>query len=131
MQDLAPFEELERQRAEFLRTVSHELRAPLASIKGSAGSVLEASPAASRAEMLEFFRLINGQANHMRGLIANLLDAGSIEAGTLTVAPEPTSVVSLVDRARTTFLSSGSRHPVLVELPPGLPLAMADRERIA
>ena len=130
MQDLAPFEELERQRAEFLRMVSHELRAPLASIKGSAGSVLEAAPTASRAEMLEFFRLINGQANHMRGLIANLLDAGSIEAGTLTVAPEPTTVVSLVDRARTTFLSSGGQHPVLVELPPGLPLAMADRERI-
>ena len=130
MQDLAPFEELERQRADFLRMVSHELRAPLASIKGSAASVLDASPAASRAEMLEFFRLINGQANHMRGLIADLLDAGSIETGTLTVAPEPTSVVSLVDRARTTFLSSGGRHPVLVGLPPGLPLAMADRERI-
>ncbi len=130
MQDLAPFEDLERQRAEFLRMVSHELRAPLAAIKGSAGSVLEASPAASRAEMLEFFRLINGQADHMRGLIANLLDAGSIEAGTLTVAPEPTSVASLVDRARITFLSGGSRHPVLVELPPGLPPAMADRERI-
>ena len=130
MQDLAPFEELERQRADFLRLVSHELRAPLASIKGSAGTVLEASPAASRAEMVEFFRLINGQANHMRSLVANLLDAGSIEAGTLTVAPEPTSVASLVDRARTTSLSGGSRHPVLVELPPGLPLAMADRERV-
>ena len=130
LQDLAPFEELERQRAEFLRMVSHELRAPLASIKGSAGTVLEASPAASRAEMLEFFRLIDGQANHMRGLVANLLDAGSIEAGTLTVAPEPTSVASLIDRARTTFLSGGSRHPVLVELPTGLPHAMADRERV-
>ena len=92
--------------------------------------MLEAAPAASRAEMLEFFRLIDGQANHMRGLVANLLDAGSIEAGTLTVAPEPTSVASLVDRARTTFLSGGSRHPVLVELPPGLPSVMADRERV-
>ena len=130
MQDLAPLEELERQRAEFLRMVSHELRAPLTSIKGSAGTVLEASPSASRTEMLEFFRLINGQANHMRGLIANLLDAGSIEAGTLTVAPEPTSVAALVDQARTTFLSGGGRHPVLVDLPPGLPGAMADRERI-
>ena len=36
MQDLAPLEELERQRAEFLSMVSHELRAPLTSIKGSA-----------------------------------------------------------------------------------------------
>ncbi len=130
MQDLAPFEELERQRADFLRMVSHELRAPLASIKGSAGTVLEASPPASRAEMVQFFRLINGQANHMRGLVANLLDAGSIEAGTLTVAPEPTSVTALVDRARTTFLSGGSRNPVLVDLPQDLPGAMADRERI-
>ena len=130
MQDLAPFEELERQRADFLRMVSHELRAPLASIKGSAGTVLEASPPASRAEMVQFFRLINGQANHMRGLVANLLDAGSIEAGTLTVTPEPTSVTALVDRARTTFLSGGSRNPVLVDLPPDLPGAMADRERI-
>ena len=130
IQDLAAFEELERQRADFLRMVSHELRAPLASIKGSAGTVLEA-PDASRAEMLEFFRLIDGQASHMRGLVANLLDAGSIEAGTLTVAPEPTGVASLVDRARTTFLSGGSRHPVLVDLPPGLPPAMADPERVA
>ena len=130
MQDLEPFEELERQRAGFLRLVSHELRAPLASIKGSAGTVLDDSPAASRSEMREFFRLIESQADHMRGLVRNLLDAGSIEAGTLTVAPEPASVASLVDRARTTFLSGGSRHPVLVELPPGLPLAMADRERV-
>ena len=130
LQDLAPFDELERQRAEFLRMVSHELRAPLASIKGSAGTVLEASSTSPRAEMVEFFRLIDAQANQMHGLIANLLDAGSIEAGTLTVVPEPTSVASLVDRARTTFLSGGSGHPVLVDLPPGLPHAMADRERV-
>ena len=130
MQDLAPLDELERQRAEFLSMVSHELRAPLTSIKGSAATVLEATPVPSRAEMLQFFRLINGQANHMRGLIANLLDAGSIEAGTLTVAPQPSSVASLVDQARTTFLSGGGRHPVLIDLPPDLPRAMADPERI-
>ena len=59
------------------------------------------------------------------------LDAGSIEAGTLTVAPEPSIVAVLVDRARNTFLSGGGRHAVLVDLPPALPRAMADPERIA
>ena len=131
MQDLGPLEELERQRAEFLGMVSHELRAPLTSIKGSTATVLGAAPTPPQAEMLQFFRIIDGQADHMSGLIANLLDAGSIEAGTLTVAPEPSSVAVLVDRARNTFLSGGGRHPVLVDLPPDLPRAMADPERIA
>ena len=130
MQDLGPLEELERQRAAFLAMVSHELRAPLTSIKGSTATVLGAAPPPPQAEMLQFFRIIDGQADHMRGLIANLLDAGSIEAGTLTVAPEPSSVAVLVDRARNTFLSGGGRHPVLVDLPPDLPRAMADPERI-
>ena len=109
--------------------VSHELRAPLTSIKGSTATVLQASPAPTRAEMLQFFRIIDGQADQMRRLIANLLDAGSIEAGTLTVAPEPSSVAALVDEARTTFLTGGG-HPVLVDLPPDLPRVMADPERI-
>ena len=130
MQDLAPLEELERQRAEFLEMVSHELRAPLTSIKGSTATVLHAAPAPTRAEMRQFFRIIDGQADRMRRLIANLLDAGSIEAGTLTVAPEPSNVAALVDQARTTFLTGGGRHPVLIDLPPDLPWAMADLERI-
>ena len=130
MQDLAPLEELERQRAEFLGMVSHELRAPLTSIKGSTATVLGTAPVPPQAELLQFFRIIDGQADHMRRLVANLLDAGSIKAGTLTVAPEPSDVGALVDRARNTFLTSGGRHAVLIDLPRELPWAMADHERI-
>ena len=130
LQDLGPLEELERQRAEFLGMVSHELRAPLAAIKGSTATVLHGSPAATRAEMRQFFRIIDGRADHMRRLIANLLDAGSIKAGMLSVEPHPSDVAALVDQARTTFTTGGGRNPVLVDLPPDLPRAMADPERI-
>ena len=130
MQDLAPLQELEQMRAEFLGMVSHELRAPLTSIKGSAATLLEASSTLERAEMREFFRIIVDQADHMRGLISDLLDAGRIDAGTLSVAPEPTEVAALVDRARNTFLSGGSTHAVLIDLAPDLPRVMADRRRI-
>ena len=40
LQDMTPLEELERLRAEFLTMVSHELRAPLTSIKGSAATLI-------------------------------------------------------------------------------------------
>ena len=130
LQDLAPLEELERQRAEFLGLVSHELRTPLAAIKGSAAAVLGAAPALAQAEVHQFFRIIDTQADHMQGLIGNLLDAGRIEAGTLSVAPEPSEVAALVDRARSAFLGAGARHGVRIDLPEALPAVMADRERI-
>ena len=130
MQDLAPLDELERRRTEFLALVSHELRAPLTSIIGSVTALLRSSPGLDPAEMREFFRIIDGQANHMRGLISDLLDAGRIEAGTLSVAPEPTELAGLVDQARNTFLSGGARQAVLIDLPPELVRVMADRQRV-
>ena len=130
LQDLAPLEEAERQRTEFLSLVSHELRAPLISIKGSTATVLGASPAPDPAEMLQFFRIIDEQANSMRGLIADLLDQGRIETGTLSVSPEPVEVAGLVDQARSTFLSGGGRHPLRIDLPENLPRVLVDRERI-
>ena len=44
IQDLTPLEDLERLRAEFLGMVRHELRTPLAAIKGSTDTLLENPP---------------------------------------------------------------------------------------
>ena len=76
MQDLAPVQELERLRTAFISMVSHELRAPLTSIKGSAATLMEESPGLDPAETREFYRIITEQADHMRRLISDLLDAG-------------------------------------------------------
>ena len=129
IQDLEPFEELERMRTEFLAIVSHELRAPLTSIKGSAATVLASSPGLASAEMLQFFRIIDAQADQMSGLIGDLLDAGRIATGTLSVSQEVSEVGALVDRARNTF-ASGGRHTILVDLPRDLPRVMVDRQRV-
>ena len=130
MQDLAPLEELERLRADFLGMVSHELRAPLISIKGSTATVLGASPAPNRAELMQFFRVIDQQADHMRSLIGDLLDQGRIEAGTLSVSPAPSAVVGLVEQARITFLSGDGQRSLSIDMPTDLPRVMADPQRI-
>ena len=130
MQDLAPLEELERLRAEFLGMVSHELRAPLAAIRGSAVTLLDDADELDAAETREFHRIIVEQTGHMRRLIGDLLDAGRIDAGTLSVEPEPREVAALVERARTTFLSGGGRQAMRIDLPADLPPVMADQRRI-
>ena len=131
MQDLAPLQELERMRAEFLGMVSHELRSPLTSIKGSTATVLGVSAGFDAAEMLQFFRLIDEQVDHLTGIVKDLLDVGRIEAGTLSVSPAPSEIAALVDQARNTYMSGGGRHTVVIDIPPELPRVMADRQRIA
>ena len=81
LQDLAPVEELQRQRAEFLGMVSHELRAPLAAIKGSAAAVLRAAATLDPAEILQFFRIIDDQADHLLDLTDGLLGRGPHRRG--------------------------------------------------
>ena len=77
-QDLAPLEELERMTAEFLGIVGHELRGPLTSIKGSAATVFATPRGITAVEMLEFFRIIDEQVDHMSRLIGDLLDRGRL-----------------------------------------------------
>ena len=130
LQDLTPLEELEQMRAEFLGMVSHELRRPLTSIKGSASTLLEAASELDLAEIAQFHRIINEQADHMRSMISDLLDVARIETGTLAVHPRPEEIVDIVDEARNAFLSGDGRDNIRIDLVPDLPLVMADRRRI-
>ena len=124
LQDLAPLEE--RARTELLSPVSHELRTPLAAIKGSGAAVLGNRRILEPAEVNQFFRIIDEQADRMDGLICDLLDAGRIDAGTLSLQPRAAEVAVLVDQARNTFLSGGGRHRLEIDIAPDLPRVMAD-----
>ena len=130
LQDMTPLEELERLRAEFLGMVSHELRAPLTSIKGSVTTLLEAGSELDAAEITQFHRIIRDQSDQMRHLIGDLLDVARIETGTLSVAPVRSDLASIVDEARNRFMSGGGRGDLRIEIEPDLPPVMADRRRI-
>ena len=121
LQDMADVQELERMRAEFLAMVSHELRAPLATIKGSASAVLDSSADLDPTVVRQFFRIIGDQADHMHDLVSNLLDVARIATGTLSVNPEPAELATLVDRARNTFRSAGGRSNLAIDVDPDLP----------
>ena len=130
LQDLADVQELERIRADFLAMVSHELRAPLTSIKGSAATVLGSATDMDPAVVRQFFRIIEEQADHMSELVSDLLDVARIETGALPVSPEPAEVSLLVDRARSAFSSAGGGNRLEIDIEPDLPLVLADRRRV-
>ena len=118
-------------RSEFLGMVSHELRTPLTTIKGSTATVLSNPSLFDQAETRQFFRIIDQQTDLLRDLINNLLDLTSIEAGALSVDPEPADVAYLVAEAKDIFLRGGARNEIEVDLPAGLPRVEADTPRIA
>ena len=130
LQDLEPFEALERSRAEFLGMVSHELRAPLATIKGSAATALGEARKPDRAELRQFLRIVEDQADRMDRLIGDLLDAGRLGAGMLPVDPAPQEFAELIEKARAAFTGAGGRHGIVIDLPSDLPRVMADGRRI-
>ena len=130
LQDLGPLEEAERLRADFLAMVSHELRAPLTSIKGSAATVLESATDLDPSLLRQFFRIIGDQADHMSELVSDLLDVARIETGALPVSPEPAEAALLVERARSAFTSAGGANPLEIDIEPDLPLVLADRRRV-
>lgn len=130
LRDKADVVETERMWAEFLSMVSHELREPLTSIKGSAVNLRESLDSLDKAEALQFVRIIESQSDRMRDLIGELLDVARIEAGTLSVDPEPVEVIALVDEARNSFVTAGRGRDIVLDLEPELPWVMADRRRI-
>ena len=130
IQDLTQFDDLERLRAEFLGMVSHELRTPLTSIKGSTTTLLDSSMNLTAAETQQFHQIIDSQTDRMRALVSDLLDVVHIETGTLSVHPESSDLVNLVDHARNTFMSGGGRRNMDFDMLPDLPPVLADRQRI-
>ena len=130
LQDMTPLEDLERLRAEFLGLVSYELRTPLASIKGSAATLLDESADLNPSEIRQFHTIINDQADRMRRMISDLLDTAHIEYGTLSVSPEASDVAALVEQAGVSLARGGGRNDLQVDLPADLPAVMADRSRV-
>jgi signal transduction histidine kinase len=104
----AELEELDRFKDRLLGAVSHDLRAPLAVIRGSAEVLLtrDLSPD-QREDLLQ--RLLR-QSARMRGLIDELLVAAQVRAGRLHAEPRPVDLRPLVE-ATVTDLGIGQVLP--------------------
>ncbi|MGE5184399.1 MAG: PAS domain S-box protein [Acidobacteriota bacterium] len=120
-------------KSEFLSSMSHELRTPLNAILGFA-QLLERDrrqPLSDRqAERLQ--HVLRG-GEHLLRLIDDVLDLSRIEAGRITMSPEPVDAREVLDEVIATLEPMATRAGITIMAPPAsqLPRVLADRTRLA
>jgi signal transduction histidine kinase len=82
--------------AEWLATLSHELRSPLAAIKGYATMLLRYDAAFSQAEHLEYLRFIADGSDRIESLLDTLFQVAEFEAGLVTLHLTQVDVVQVI-----------------------------------
>jgi signal transduction histidine kinase len=90
--------ELSRVRADFVSSVSHELKTPLALIR-MFGETLESGLVDDEAKRQEFYGIIRRESERLTHLINNVLDTARIEAGTKQFTFQSGDIVALVREA--------------------------------
>lgn len=127
--DITTIAELEKQRAESLSIISHELRKPLSIIYGLASLDLERGKPRDEAQVREFFELIRGETHHLSDLVSNISDMSFIETGALSVSLKPVDLRSVLEEAVKALAHLGGSQQVQVITPAGLPGVNIDRRR--
>ena len=134
LQDLSPLDEMDRMRSDFLSLVSDEMRAPLATIRGSISALEEIISPLCTEESRQLMRMIVLQTDMMQAQISRLIDLTLIENGTLSVSPKPLGLAPLLKEARREFLRSTSGHEIDLDIDldieAGVSQVMADEQRI-
>jgi PAS domain S-box-containing protein len=117
-QDITAIKELERQKDEFLAAVSHDLRNPLAGIKGWAQILRRRSrrlPESERDRWHKDLTTLENGATRMASILEDLLDLAQLQmGGRLELRKQPTDLVQLVRRIVTSHQQVTQRHTILV-----------------
>jgi PAS domain S-box-containing protein len=123
--------EADRRKDEFLATLAHELRNPLAPIRQAA--LIFKAPTATEAQKRWSSDVISRQVQHMSLLLEDLLDISRITRGTLGLRTETVRLDEIVQAAIEPArpIIDSKRHDFSVELPAEPVHFIADPLRLA
>jgi signal transduction histidine kinase len=131
IQDISPLKALDEAKNDFLSMITHDLRTPLATLKGLS------SEAATRirgddAELRDAVQAIDDEVDQMTELVGNLLDMSRIEAGAYPLEREECHLVDICDDAvrRARRSRQWAARELIVDAPATLPSIYADPAQI-
>jgi two-component system sensor histidine kinase KdpD len=101
-----------------LSSVSHDLRTPLAVIKGAATALLDGENELSRERRREHLRTISDEASRLHRLVQNLLGMTALEAGPLRIRKEWNPLEEVIGVALARFGDQLDQRAIRVRISP-------------
>ena len=129
--DVTVARELEREREEFLRVISHDLRHPLTIIQGQAQMLkrsLDRPPSRDRLEAS--IEAILTSTGRMASMLRDLVDMARLDAGQLALTPRPLDLPSYIRDLITRMVGTVEANRLQVDMPDALPPVRADADRL-
>lgn len=131
VRDVTHEEEIARMKAEFISTVSHELKTPLTSMKGSLQLILGRVSGLKESER-ELLEVCLRNTNRLVRLITDILDISRLESGKIDLQFSPLKVNGLVTSAIEEVADFAAEYGVEIayDSAESLPNVLGDRERL-
>ena len=133
-QDVTALKEAERLKDEFIGIAAHELRSPLAVVKGFAQTLIVQTARGKGPELadwqMEAIQDIDQATSRLVELTEDLLDVTRLQAGRLELQFEPTDLVALVQRTVKRFSVITERHQIIVDVASEPIVVTVDHRRI-
>lgn len=128
--DVTRQHEEEEIKSTFTSIISHELKTPVALIKGYAQTLARPDARWDPETARQGLEIIEEEADRLEALINNLLDVSRIQAGGLRLDFSDVNLNLLIGRVAEAFRTQSESHTIEVDLPVPLPLVWADEERL-
>jgi len=130
VRDITRFREADELKSTFISVVSHELKTPVALIKGYVSTLRRDDATWDREIVQDGLAVIEDEADRLTELIENLLDASRLQAGALSINLADVDLPALARRIAERFQTQSSRHSIVVSFPTGFPVVLADEDRL-
>ncbi len=130
VRDISHFREAEELKSTFISVISHELKTPVALIKGYTGTLRRDDVSWDDEIVQDSLEVIEEEADHLTSLIENLLDASRLQAGGIKLNLADLAMENFLKRFSERFQTQTSKHNIVVEIPQEFPVVMADEGRL-
>lgn len=130
VRDITRFRQAEEMKSTFISVVSHELKTPVALIKGYVGTLRREDTQWDRAIVQESLQVIEEEADRLSGYIENLLDATRLQASGFSVKRSDLQLADLIEHVAARFRTQTTKHTIEVDIPTPLPVILADETRL-